>query len=53
MMVIKAAIVEDQEILRKSLKIVIESMSDIEIVGTAENGAKAIELCEMESLIFY
>jgi len=50
MMVIKAAIVEDQEILRKSLKIVIESMSDIEIVGTAENGEKAIDLCEMESL---
>ncbi|MGG2107812.1 response regulator [Lysinibacillus pakistanensis] len=49
-MVIKAAIVEDQEILRKSLKIVIESMSDIEIVGTAENGEKAIDLCEMESL---
>jgi len=47
---IKAAIVEDQEILRKSLKIVIESMSDIEIVGTAENGEKAIDLCEMESL---
>jgi len=50
MMVIKAAIVEDQEILRKSLKIVIESMSDIEIVGTAENGEKAIDLCERESL---
>jgi len=50
MMVIKAAIVEDQEILRKSLKIVIESISDIEIVGTAENGEKAIDLCEMESL---
>lgn len=50
MMVIKAVIVEDQEILRKSLKIVIESISDIEIVGTAENGEKAIDLCEMESL---
>ncbi|MEK4760818.1 response regulator transcription factor [Viridibacillus sp. FSL E2-0187] len=43
---IKAAIVEDQEILRKSLKIVIESISDIEIIGTAENGEKAIALCE-------
>lgn len=47
---IKAAIVEDQEILRKSLKIVIESISDIEIVGTAENGEKAIALCERENL---
>ncbi|MFJ8260981.1 response regulator [Rummeliibacillus sp. NPDC094406] len=47
---IKAAIVEDQEILRKSLKIVIESISDIEIVGTAENGEQAIALCEKENL---
>ncbi|WP_223823554.1 response regulator transcription factor [Rummeliibacillus sp. TYF-LIM-RU47] len=47
---IKAAIVEDQEILRKSLKIVIESISDIKIIGTAENGEKAIALCEMENI---
>ncbi|GEL05044.1 response regulator transcription factor [Rummeliibacillus stabekisii] len=47
---IKAVIVEDQEILRKSLKIVIESISDIEIIGTAENGEKAIALCEMENI---
>ncbi|GAB0167732.1 response regulator transcription factor [Lysinibacillus sp. CTST325] len=47
---IKAAIVEDQEILRKSLKIVIESISDIEIIETAENGEKAIALCERENI---
>jgi len=47
---IKAAIVEDQEILRKSLKIVIENISDIEIVGTAANGEEAIALCEKEIL---
>lgn len=47
---IKAAIVEDQEILRKSLKIVLESISDIEIIGTAENGEEAIALCEREEL---
>ncbi|WP_227011583.1 response regulator transcription factor [Paenibacillus lutimineralis] len=47
---IKAAIVEDQKILRKSLKIVIENISDIEIVGTAENGEEAIALCERENL---
>lgn len=46
---IKAAIVEDQEILRKSLKIVIESISDIQIVGTAGNGEEAIALCEKEN----
>ena len=47
---IRAAIVEDQEILRKSLKIVIESISDIKIVGTAENGEEAIALCEKETI---
>ncbi|OIK13195.1 hypothetical protein BIV59_06585 [Bacillus sp. MUM 13] len=47
---IKAGIVEDQEILRKSLKIVIESISDIKIVGTASNGEMAISLCETENL---
>lgn len=46
---IRAAIIEDQEILRKSLKIVIESISDIQIVGTAGNGEEAIALCEKES----
>lgn len=50
MIMIKAAIVEDQEILRKSLKIVIENISDIEIVGTAENGEEAIALCKRENL---
>jgi len=50
MIMIKAAIVEDQAILRKSLKIVIENISDIEIVGTAENGEEAITLCERQSL---
>lgn len=50
MIMIKAAIVEDQKILRKSLKIVIENISDIEIVGTAENGEEAIALCEREDL---
>ncbi|AZS17350.1 DNA-binding response regulator [Paenibacillus lutimineralis] len=50
MIMIKAAIVEDQKILRKSLKIVIENISDIEIVGTAENGEEAIALCERENL---
>lgn len=46
---IKAAIIEDQEILRKSLKIVIESISDIQIIGTASNGEEAIALCEKEN----
>ncbi|WP_338449766.1 response regulator transcription factor [Niallia oryzisoli] len=46
---IKAIIVEDQELLRKSLKIVLESMSDIRIIGMASNGEEAIQLCEEEN----
>ncbi|KMY53265.1 hypothetical protein AC623_04065 [Bacillus sp. FJAT-27231] len=43
---ISAVIVEDQELIRKSLRIVLESISDIKVTGLAENGAKAIRLCE-------
>lgn len=46
---IHAIIVEDQELLRKSLKIVLESMSDIRIIGMASNGEEALQLCEAEN----
>jgi len=46
---IKTIIVEDQELIRKSLKIVLESISDISIIGMASNGKEAIELCEKEN----
>lgn len=46
---IKTIIVEDQELIRKSLKIVLENISDIRIVGMAANGEEAIELCEREN----
>lgn len=45
---IKTIIVEDQELIRKSLKIVLESMSEIRIIGMASNGEEAIQLCERE-----
>jgi len=41
---IKVMIVEDQEIIRKSLGIVLNLNEDIDIVGTAQNGAEAVEL---------
>ncbi|GFN33909.1 response regulator transcription factor [Paenibacillus xylaniclasticus] len=44
MVKIKVMIVEDQEIIRKSLGIVLNLNPDIEIVGSAENGAVAVEL---------
>jgi len=43
---INTIIVEDQELIRKSLKIVLESMSDVKVIGLAENGKEAIRLCE-------
>jgi DNA-binding NarL/FixJ family response regulator len=48
-MVIKTIIVEDQELIRKSLKIVLESISNISIIGLAANGKEAIDLCEKEN----
>jgi DNA-binding NarL/FixJ family response regulator len=46
---IRTIIVEDQELIRKSLKIVLESISEIEIIGMAGNGEEAIELCGREN----
>lgn len=46
---IRTIIVEDQELIRKSLKIVLESISDIKIIGMAANGEEAIQLCEEEN----
>jgi len=43
---IRTMIVEDQELIRKSLRIVLESIADIEVVGLAENGKEAIRICE-------
>ncbi|WP_141433800.1 response regulator transcription factor [Bacillus sp. 03113] len=45
-MTISIYIVEDQELIRKSLKIVIESMSEIQVIGMAENGEEGVRLCE-------
>lgn len=43
---IKIAIVDDQFILREGLKYIIESNSEMEVVGCATNGREALELCE-------
>lgn len=42
---IRVMIVEDQEIIRKSLSIVMNLTEDIEVVGTAANGDEAVDLC--------
>ena len=42
---IKVLIVDDQIILRESLKFIIEQDTDINVVGLAGNGAEAFSLC--------
>lgn len=48
MSAIKLLIADDQELIRESLSIVLNMDDEIEIVGLAENGAEAIELCEQD-----
>lgn len=43
---IKLLLVDDQELIRESLHIVLDMEEDIEVVGLAENGRIAIEKCE-------
>lgn len=43
---IQIAIAEDQELIRKSLKIVLDIEPDFSVVGLAENGKEALALCE-------
>ncbi|EFM11035.1 two component transcriptional regulator, LuxR family [Paenibacillus curdlanolyticus YK9] len=42
----KVLIVDDQELILESLKIVLEMEDDIEVVGLAKNGEEAIDYCE-------
>ena len=41
-------IVDDQELIRESLSIVLNMEEDIEVVGIAQNGQIAVELCEKQ-----
>lgn len=43
---IRLLLVDDQELIRESLHIVLDMEADLEVVGMAENGRVAIELCE-------
>jgi len=44
----KLLIVDDDMLIRKSLKISLSRESDITIVGLAENGAQAVDICKTE-----
>lgn len=43
---IKLLIVDDEKLIREGLKIILSIFEDIEVVGTAENGYKALEFCK-------
>ncbi|WP_438435099.1 response regulator transcription factor [Gorillibacterium sp. sgz500922] len=45
---IKLALVEDQELIRKSLRIVLNMEPDLEVRWLAENGQEAIERCRAD-----
>jgi two-component system response regulator NreC len=44
-MTIKIALVDDHEIVRAGLRMLIQAQEDMQIVGEAENGQQALELC--------
>lgn len=44
-MSIKIILVDDHEIVRAGLRLLIQAQQDMEIVGEAENGQQALELC--------
>ncbi len=43
---IKLLIVDDEKLIREGLKVMLSVFDDIEVVGTAENGYKALEVCK-------
>ncbi|MGL4732046.1 MAG: response regulator transcription factor [Clostridium sp.] len=43
---IKLLIVDDEKLIREGLKIMLSIFDDIEVVGMAENGYKALEVCK-------
>ncbi|MEW8995287.1 response regulator [Clostridium sp.] len=43
---IKLLIVDDEKLIREGLKVMLSVFDDIEVVGTAENGYKALEICK-------
>lgn len=43
--IIKLVITDDEQLIRSGLKMMLETYADIEVVGLAENGQKAYELC--------
>ena len=47
---IKVLIADDQKLLCESLKNIIENDSEISVIGSAENGSEAFEMCKSEEV---
>ncbi|KLE15407.1 MULTISPECIES: response regulator transcription factor [Clostridium] len=50
MMKIKILIVDDEKLIREGLKIMLSTFDDIDVIGTAENGYKALEICKSKEI---
>ena len=48
---IKILIVDDEKLIREGLKLMISTFDDIEVVDTAENGYKALEICVADKVV--
>lgn len=49
-MKIKILIVDDEKLIREGLKIMLSTFDDIDVIGTAENGYKALEICKSKEV---
>jgi two-component system response regulator NreC len=47
-MTIRIILVDDHEIVRAGLRMLLDSHKDIQIIGEAENGQQALELCQKD-----
>ena len=43
---VRVALVEDNEVFREALELLLGLRSDIEVVGSVEDGTKVVELCK-------
>lgn len=47
---IRLLIVDDEKLIREGLKIMLSIFDDIEVVGLAENGFEALDICKKQSV---
>lgn len=47
---LKVLIVDDEALIKDSLKIILSLEEDIEVIGTANNGQEAIEMCREQNI---